>query len=310
MTLTMTNKEVVKMFRKGSLVLLAGLVILAVAVPVWAEDSSDAKNFAPLSRSGYDARALGMGGAYVGVANDAAAGYWNPAGLYMMGEGATSLTSMYTTGLSADRFQNYLAVGHRFQNFALGATWLNEGIRDVPKFDAQGNSLGSFGSFENIIGVSLGMGTDKAAFGFTLKGYFQNQISNRTGVGLDAGVQFKVSDMITLGGVAQDIGGKVGGDRLPVNLRIGAGIFPADRLHFALDVERTENQATVFHGGGEYGVKFGEDATAFLRAGVNDTKMNVGLGVKVSKLQADYAFTGEKESGFGNAHRVSLNVHF
>jgi len=310
MTLTMTNKEVVKMFRKGSLVLLAGLVILAVAVPAWAEDSSDAKNFAPLSRSGFDARALAMGGAYVGVANDAAAGYWNPAGLYMMGEGATSLTSMYTTGLSADRFQNYLAVAHRFQSFSLGATWLNEGVRDVPKYDEQGNMLGSFGSFENIVALSLGIGTDRAAFGFSLKGYFQNQITQRNGVGLDAGVQFKVNDMITLGGVLQDMGGKVGGDRLPVNMRIGAGIFPADRLRFALDIERTENSATVFHGGGEYGVKFGDDAMAFLRAGTNDGKMNAGLGVKVSKLQADYAFTGEKEAGFGNAHRVSLNVHF
>jgi len=310
MTLTMTNKEVVKMFRKGSLVLLAGLVVLAVAVPVWADDSNDAKNFAPLSRSGYDARALGMGGAYVGVANDAAAGYWNPAGLFMMGEGATSLTSMYTTGLSADRFQNYIAVAHRFQAFGLGATWLNEGVREVPKYDESGQYLGSFGSFENIVALSLGLGTERAAFGFSLKGYFQNQITQRNGVGLDAGVQFKVSDMITLGGVAQDIGGKVGGDRLPVNLRIGAGIFPADRLRFALDVERTENSSTVFHGGGEYGVKFGDDAMAFLRAGVNDGKMNAGLGVKVSKLQADYAFTGEKEEGFGNAHRVSLNVHF
>ena len=299
------------MFRKGSLVLLAGLVMLAVALPAWADDSSDAKNFAPLSRAGFDARALGMGGAYVGVANDAAAGYWNPAGLYMMGEGATSLSSMYTTGLSADRFQNYIAVAHRFQSFGLGVTWLNSGIRDVPGYDASGQSTTMFGQFDNIVGLSMGLGTDRAAFGFTLKGYFQGLNSEqRNGVGLDAGVQFKVSDMVTLGGVLQDMGGKVGGDRLPVNLRIGAGIFPVDRLRFALDIERTENAATVMHAGGEYGVKFGDDAMAFLRAGVNDSKFNAGLGVKVSKLQADYAFTGEKEAGFGNAHRVSLNVHF
>ncbi|MBI5836245.1 MAG: hypothetical protein HZB25_03265 [Candidatus Eisenbacteria bacterium] len=299
------------MFRKGSLVLLAGLALFAVTVPAWAEDSSDAKNFAPLSRTGFDARALGMGGAYVGLANDAAAGYWNPAGLYMMGEGATSLSSMYTTGLSNDRFQNYIAVAHRFQSFSLGVTWLNSGIRDVQGWDGQGNSTSNFGEFDNIVGLSVGVGTDRAAFGFTLKGYFQGLNSQqRNGVGLDAGVQFKVSDMLTLGGVLQDMGGKVGGDRLPVNLRIGAGLYPMERLRFAMDVERTENSATVLHGGGEYGVKFGDDAMAFLRAGVNDSKFNAGLGVKVSKLQADYAFTGEKESGFGNAHRVSLNVHF
>ncbi|HVP38050.1 MAG TPA: hypothetical protein VMS93_02585 [Candidatus Saccharimonadales bacterium] len=300
------------MFRKGSLVLLAGLALLAVAVPVWADDSNDAKTVFALEHSGFDARALGMGGAYVGVANDAAAGYWNPAGLYMMAEGATSLSSMYTTGLENDVFQNYVAVAHRFSNFALGATWVNTGVRDVLGYDGTGNYVNTFGLSENMVGLSAGMGTDKAAFGFTLKGYFQGLDSEqRNGVGLDAGVQFKVNDMLTLGGVMQDIGGNLGGDnRMPVTVRIGAGVFPMEHLRFALDVERTENQSTLFHGGGEYAVKFGDDAMAFLRAGVNDTKMNAGLGVKVSKLEADYAFTGEKVEGFGNAHRVSLNVHF
>ena len=296
------------MFRKGSLVLLASLAVIAVAGAAWADDSNDAKNFAPLSRAGVDARALGMGGAYVGLTNDAAAGYWNPAGLYNMAEGHSSITAMYTTGLAADRFQNFVAVGHRFQSIALGASWVNEGIRDVQGYDATGNSTNVFGEYENIIIASLGMGTDKAAFGFNMKGYFQNLNSEqRNGVGFDAGVQFKVNDVLSFGGVAQDMGGKVGGDRLPLNLRLGAGIRPMEHFNLGMDIERTENSQTLFHGGGEYGVQFGDNSMAMLRAGVNDSHFNAGLGVKVSGVQVDYAFTNEREQALGNAHRVSLN---
>lgn len=301
------------MFRKGSMVLMAGVAALAIASAAWADDSNEAKNAFALQRTGVDARALGMGNAYVGLANDAAAGYWNPAGLFWMSEGNTSLTAMYTTGLSADRFQNYIAVGHRFKDFGLAASWINDGIRDVQGYDAQGNSTKVFGNFENTIIASLGIGSDKAAFGFSIKGYLQNLASEqRNGIGFDAGVQFKMSDMITLGGVAQDLGGSLGpGNRLPVDFRLGVGITPVDHFKVGMDVEKIERTDHIlFHGGAEYGVKFGDDAMAMLRGGVNDSHFNVGLGVRVSKLQADYAFTNERQETLGNGHRVSLNASF
>jgi len=301
------------MFRKGSLVLLAGIAILAMAAPVWAANNDDSQTALPLLRTGVDARALGMGNAYVGLANDASAGYWNPAGLYWMNEGQTSLNTMYTAGLSYDRFHNYIGVAHRFQTMALAASWVNAGVRDVQGYDASGNPTTTSGEFDNVFIASMALGTDRAAFGFSLKGYTQNLFSeSRNGLGLDAGVQLKLTDMVMLGAAVQDIGGSLGpSNQLPVDWRVGAGIRPAEHFNIGLDVEKVNlNDHMMFHGGAEYGVKFGDDAMAMLRAGVNDSHFTAGLGVRVSKIEANYAFTSESEETLGNSHRVSLLFNF
>lgn len=68
------------------------LVVLLAAVPVCAE--GDYTDTAAVMRLGLGARALGMGGAHIAVADDAAVIYYNPAGLGRLEE--FSLTSMYS----------------------------------------------------------------------------------------------------------------------------------------------------------------------------------------------------------------------
>ena len=60
-------------------------------------------------RSGVDARALGMGGAYVAIANNYSAAYWNPAGV-------TRAEPIYLGGMNMDKFGvglnlNYISGG-------------------------------------------------------------------------------------------------------------------------------------------------------------------------------------------------------
>ncbi len=65
--------------RLGRLVL--GLLLLAALGAGPAHGQRLAKYGAEFLAGGVDARALGMGGAYVGLADEVSAGYWNPAGL-------------------------------------------------------------------------------------------------------------------------------------------------------------------------------------------------------------------------------------
>ena len=59
-----------------------GLLLLLLAVAAApAEAQRVAKYGADFLAGGVGGRALGMGGAYVALANDVTAGYWNPAGL-------------------------------------------------------------------------------------------------------------------------------------------------------------------------------------------------------------------------------------
>src|SRR5512141_108181 len=62
---------------------LSALLVLAVALAVLATGSALAadKYAGEFLKLGVGARALGMGGAFVGLSDDATAGYWNPAGL-------------------------------------------------------------------------------------------------------------------------------------------------------------------------------------------------------------------------------------
>ena len=52
------------------------IYLLMIGAPVWAQEERAIDNFA-----GVGVRAMGMGGAFVGVADDYTAAYWNPAGL-------------------------------------------------------------------------------------------------------------------------------------------------------------------------------------------------------------------------------------
>ena len=54
---------------------------ILLAVAVGSVHAGDTKYAGEFLRLGVGARALGMGGSYVALANDASAAYWNPAGL-------------------------------------------------------------------------------------------------------------------------------------------------------------------------------------------------------------------------------------
>ena len=52
------------------------IYLLMIGAPVWAQEERAIDNFA-----GVGVRAMGMGGAFVGVSDASTAAYWNPAGL-------------------------------------------------------------------------------------------------------------------------------------------------------------------------------------------------------------------------------------
>ena len=64
--------------------LTLGLLCLLMLGSSPAQGQRIAKYGADFLAGGVDARALGMGGAYVGLANEVSAGYWNPAGLHAL----------------------------------------------------------------------------------------------------------------------------------------------------------------------------------------------------------------------------------
>ncbi len=119
------------------------------------------------------ARAAGMGEAFVAVADDANATYWNPAGLAFITNKQLSLMhSNWLPQLAPDLFFDYGSYVQHIDGlgtFGLAVTYLNLGSQTITD-EFSPTPLGQFSSQEWAIGASFGM-----------------KISENTGVGL----QFK-----------------------------------------------------------------------------------------------------------------------
>jgi len=105
-----------------------------------------------------DSRAAGMGMTGVAVADNAAALFWNPAGLAAQTGTEVAFThAPWLPNLGADLFFEYLAGRHHLEGigtFAGHVTFLNLGEQE--RTDEQGNSLGTFRSYDLAVGASYG----------------------------------------------------------------------------------------------------------------------------------------------------------
>ena len=92
---------------------------------------------------GVGARALSMGGAFVALANDVTAGYWNPAGLSHMVY--PQVTLMHAEQFGSLVNYDYGAVAMPFgTNASLGLSIIRLGVDDIP--DTRNAGIDQFGN--------------------------------------------------------------------------------------------------------------------------------------------------------------------
>ena len=182
---------------------------------------------------GTGARALGMGGSFVAVADDATSAYWNPAGLGGLKQ--TELAFMHTGMFGLDTY-DFVNITQPFgKSSAFGVSWIRLGIDDIPMTElASSNPIsasnrpkisGYMQDTENAFMLSYGKRI-KPNFlgdtGFQLGGTFKflyNSVSgakrNAIGLGGDLGLVWRSSFLsdkqdqgladLSLGIMAQDL---------------------------------------------------------------------------------------------------------
>lgn len=115
-------------------------------------------------RNGVDARALSMGGAFVAVADNYSAVYWNPAGMALLH--GFSLGGMYTNWFSAGInfaflggvFPFHLSIGPSFKfHIAAGGAISYASITDIPLASGElgGSSLEQLSIMAGTVGVDI-----------------------------------------------------------------------------------------------------------------------------------------------------------
>jgi tetratricopeptide (TPR) repeat protein len=279
------------------------------------------------------ARAMALGGAYVAVADDPFALYWNPAALQRVPNMGLGL---YYPNLAAGSAYNYIAYAHPtlfVGTFSVGV--LNISTGDVPLRDSDPGLVGStsygrtlflFGYGFNVrSGVAVGVNfkVERA----NLVGYSDDPMANssnftESSYGADLGLLFTPEirglflDKLTIGLSVQNllqrsIRAIEARENTPRNLRVGVSkkmslSGPKNNVIAAVEVDKNEMTPMQYHVGFEYRYQ----DLASLRVGFCNDKLTYGLGAKVAGMQLDYSYWNGNDALLGTNHRLSvvLNV--
>lgn len=285
------------------------------------QDGGDAGAFL---KNGIGVRPISMGKAFAAVADDANAGYWNPAGLAILN--AKQLSAMYSNpmnyafgGDAGVKDIGYHTVSLAFPTASFGSIGLNLAYLTVGDIevveDASGPTGETFGNQEmGIIASYASSINDQIHVGLNLKLVRQTVWENDgSGMGLDIGALYEPLYNLRFGLMLQDlIEPKIKllengiTDNIPRKIRIGISYkLMDDMVLVATDVDKASGRSIKLHVGAE--VVPMKDL-AFRAGYTTDTgEISAGVGVHVSVFQLDYGF------GFlnlGSTHRVSLTLDF
>lgn len=187
--------------------LFCAAVLLGWAGTTWAQgfDKAGTVGFQTL-KLGIGARAAALGEAFVAVADDPSAAYWNPAGLARQGLGAHFSTLQWPADIQVNAA--IVNVPTPVGALAASATMMTTGymIRRTEFLPEGDGTVFTFG--ENIFALSWATAfTDRFSFGITAK-YLSQKLADRTDRtwAFDVGTLYMVTPRLWMGMSAQNFG--------------------------------------------------------------------------------------------------------
>lgn len=329
------------MRRSGLFLLVVGMLItLQVALAGGTKVSKFAGEFLSIGVGG---RALGLGGAFVALANDVTAGYWNPAGLGQVNY--PEFTLMHDERFGNLMNYDYGGVAIPIGTKAtLGFSLIRLGVDGIPDtrgalIDENGNGLLDdvdrldynritfFNAADWALFVSYSKkSNDRFSLGANVK-LIRREIGNNSafGIGFDVAALYNPFSEFFLGANFQDVTTTLvawdtgTNELISPTLKVGSAYFFeflggkfAPALDFDVRFEGRNYASTAHvgpvsmdvHAGMEYNLR---DLVA-LRVGYSDIgSVTAGAGVRLPKLDIDYSFAKfDAADQLGNTHRVSL----
>jgi len=268
--------------------------------------------------AGAGARALGLGNAYVALADDPSAVFWNPAGLAFIEK---KRATFFYSNLIAE--SNYGFVGLSWPTTSIGSFgfgWMRLSSGNIEEFDINGVGGSTFDYSQQLFLFSYGKQVrESLSLGLTFKVENLNLDNSFNRFGSDFGLLYRpdfdsafLRD-ISLGFNVQSFlktQAKLNdnSESSPRNLKVGLAkhiVIGEERnmLSFLLDWNNGQNASSSWHFGTEYSFN---DA-AKLRLGINDGQFAFGAGATYGNFHLDYNFGKLFEAAdFSVNHRFSI----
>lgn len=257
------------------------------------------------------ARAMGMGGAFVAVADDATTLHWNPAGLSgLHGFQAFGMrTSVYSVdGLSEDSV--IATYGTGAQGFGLG--WMRTGAEDLYNEDT---IVAGYGRRTPIDGLSLGASVKRLSIDAPGYEYYNDPAFNEDGDEAytgDIGALYWKGNW-RVGAVVRNLGEpelqllSTTEDPDPVvsEFRLGGSYLFREVMLMTAELRAPRTVPEYFED--DYTFNLGTEVWFYeafaLRAGMNRDRITAGLGLRTKHVHVDVALLSERR--IGSLYRLS-----
>jgi hypothetical protein len=325
-----------------SLLVPAFLIVLASSAPgINSKAGTAAYSFLKI---GTGAKSQAMGGAFVGLADDATALYYNPAGLTARKQQGQVFDELLNKPVNPDlknRFTasyidylidfqyGFLGYVRRIDSVSsAGASIMYQNYGTFNRLDAQGEQIGTFGASDIAIGLTYSRRLNsRLSVGITGKVIYETIESySSNGLAADAGFMYLVTDDgSTRAGLALlNLGAQMRGmtsHKEPLPTRIAAGIsHKLVGLPFLFSGEVGKPFDNDFYG--SLGAELVSLQPFFIRLGwttaSKDYKTGVdndilggfagGFGLKYKTYEIDYSYSSYAD--LGSVHRVTLGAGF
>ncbi|HOX24449.1 MAG TPA: PorV/PorQ family protein [Candidatus Krumholzibacteria bacterium] len=256
------------------------------------------------------ARTVGLGGAFVAVADEAGGAVWNPAGIRWLDRNELQ-------GNSVRLFDDTTVNGLSFAlplsgRTTAGATLLTLGSGGFERTNELNESLGEFSADDTAFLLSAAYGmTPRLALGANLK-VLHHAIEefSATGVGADLGAQYVVTDDLRLGAAILNVGGptltlREQDETVPTEVRGGLALqVLGDAGLLSAEVSQRDGWGSLLRAGAEVWLL----SRFALRLGYADDNVAGGVGYRLPQgWQFDY---GASDHELGVVHRFGLSVRF
>lgn len=287
------------------------LIIVIIAV-LSIQTASGGESEFPLFKVGAGGRAAAMGGAYTGVANDASAVFWNPAGLAQIDK---TISLMFTNRMHFQSMKLLEFFGTysdmKFGTFGIGI--LSNQVDDINGYDEDMNFLGTFGSYERIMMISYAYSLTPVYIGVSLASVqvgmdpYQGDISGN-GISINVGLMTRISKNFKLGSTIRpgfSVKYDDNKDNIPGQTSLGAEftmgmelVSPDDSLRLVVDLNQTNRLPLKTN----FGIEFGFMNAIYLRGGVN----SLMIESRTDELELSDYMSANMKYCFGAGLRFSV----